>query len=239
MFTQPPQIPRSPFASTFTVAFHVGLGLVLLAVSAVPNVPDIVDQTPLTYIMAAPGPDLRFEIPQPPPPAAAPPKPVPRVEIPTPEAPKAIERPVLEKPPVPTPEPERQTIQPPQEIPTPAPPPRPVVVGAFSDASAARTTERKVAVVDAGFAASTTEAARARRELAAVDGFDASVPSSTRRDRPELVANAGFGTAAPDGQVRRATFREFPTDSRGIAAHLSEFSLQDPRSELADNQNSV
>jgi TonB family protein len=212
MFTQPPQIPRSPIASTLTLAFHGCLLLVVVAVSAVPNVPRIIDRRSLVYITTALPPDLTFETPAPPPP----PVPKPRVETPVLlEPPKVVEAPVIPRPAPPAPEPERRIVEPPREpvavpvpvplpVPLPQPPPRPVVVGAFTDTAAVTKTERKIEIADAAFDAAGAQAVRGRRELAVVDGFNTNLPATDRAGRTVLVADAGFGATATDAPRRTA-----------------------------------
>ena len=59
MFTQQQQIPRSPLASTLTLVFHVGLALLVIAITtAMPNVPKIASRESITFITAAPLPDF-------------------------------------------------------------------------------------------------------------------------------------------------------------------------------------
>jgi TonB family protein len=202
MFTPQTQIPRSPIASTFTVAFHVCLGLIVVAVSAVPNVPEIVDRQSLTFITTVLPKDLAFEAPAPPRPL--PPKP--RVETPVlPEPPTMIETPPPPRPEPPAPAPERRVIEQPRPaVPAPVPQPRPVVTGAFAETAAATRTERKVEVVDAAFNAAGTQATRSRRELSVVEGFDTNLPATTSAGRTALVADAGFGAAPADSPARRA-----------------------------------
>ena len=66
MFTQPTQIPRSPLASTLTVVFHSCLALaVIVLTTAAPNIPTLAGRDVLTFMTAAPVPDVRFEIPAP------------------------------------------------------------------------------------------------------------------------------------------------------------------------------
>ena len=69
MFTHETQIPRSPFASTLTLVFHAVLGLAVIIVTAIPSIPRIHKNESLTFMVAEPVPDLRFEVP---PPAPAP-----------------------------------------------------------------------------------------------------------------------------------------------------------------------
>jgi TonB family protein len=199
MFTQPTQIPRSPLASTLTVVFHVCLALVVtLITAAAPSIPRIVRHEPLTFIAAAPAPDLEFEIPKP--------LERPRFEPPRPEPPKVAEAPVIiEKPPAPTPKPaEPRVIEPPKE---PAPKPQ-VVVGAFADAAAAKRPERLTEVTPAGFDSSAAQTSRQVRQVAAVEGFETNLPPSRRANATGPVASAGFGetpAASAPRHVARAT----------------------------------
>ena len=52
MFESKPQIPRSPFASTLTIAFHVCLGLAVIGVTAIPSIPKAHKNETLTFMMA-------------------------------------------------------------------------------------------------------------------------------------------------------------------------------------------
>ena len=64
MFTHTTQIPRSPLASTLTLAFHVCLGLAVVLVTAIPSIPREHKSESLTYMTVAPLPDLRIDIPK-------------------------------------------------------------------------------------------------------------------------------------------------------------------------------
>ncbi|HEX5110035.1 MAG TPA: energy transducer TonB [Vicinamibacterales bacterium] len=202
MFTQPTQIPRSPFASTLTVVFHGALLLLVLVVSAIPNIPKITPKESITFVSAAALPEL--ELPKPPAPE---PPPAPRLE-PPPEPPKPVETPVIEKPPAPEPpKVERKIPEQPKEIP-PVPKPPQVVVGAFSEASAAsRKPDPKPEVAVVGFDAAEAQAGRTRREVAVVEGFETNLPTTNKPTRGTLVAEAGFGVTTPGAErkVARAT----------------------------------
>jgi TonB family protein len=212
MFTQPTQIPRSPFASTLTIAVHVCLGLVVIVLAtAMPSIPKIAAHESLTFIMAEALPALEFEMPAPPPPDA------PRLEIPRPEPPKAMEAPVIEPPPPPPPV-ERRVVEPPKEVKAPPPVPKPpqVVVGAFSDPTAAARVAAVKPIAPAGFESAAEQTKRARAEVTAVGGFDTNLPESTRPDRTALVRDAGFGTTSDPAPTRTAprstTAAGFSTD---------------------------
>jgi TonB family protein len=194
MFTHTPQIPRSPLASTLTIVFHVCLGLFVVLVTAIPSIPREHRTEALTYMVVAPVPDLRFEIPKPTPP----PEPPPRVEVPKPEPPK-IEKAYVERPTPPPPAPERR--EPPKEIPLPKPA---VTVGAFADATPViRKPEKAAEVAAVNFDAATSANARVKREVQTIDGFDT---AATRTTTPKAtVADAGFGAAAPGATAPRAT----------------------------------
>lgn len=198
MFTQQQQIPRSPLASTLTLVVHVGLALLVIAITAaIPNVPKIASRESLTFMSAAPLPDLKVPLP-PPEPAPLPP---PRLEAPKPE-PKPVEIPIA-KPIPPAPVPERKVPEPPREA-APLPKPPPVVVGAFADAApVARKPERAPDVIVAGFESASAQGVRTRKEVTAIEGFDTATsrPTGTRAG---AVTDAGFG-AAPAATPQRTT----------------------------------
>jgi TonB family protein len=199
MFTHTPQIPRSPLASTLTIVFHVSLGLFVVLVTAIPSIPREHKTEALTYIVAAPVPDLRFEIPKPTPPPTPPPL---RLEVPRPEPPK-IEKPFVERPapPPPPPAPERRVVEPPKEIPIT----RPVVkVVEFADPTATmRKLEKPAEVAAVNFDAPSSANARVKLDVQTIDGFD---PAATRATTPKAtVTDARFGPVTPGASAPRAT----------------------------------
>jgi hypothetical protein len=203
MFNQPTQIPRSPLASTLTLVFHACLGLAVLLVTALPSIPRDHHVKSLTYIVAEPLPDLRFDVPKPIPPPAPP-----KLEMPKPEPPKAFDAPVIPRPtppppppaPAPAPAPEKRVIEPPKEIPIPKPA---VTVGAFADATTARRTERVAEVATVDFEAAKSDSARVKHEVHTIDGFDAAA-TRTATSRA-TVADAGFGATTPTQTTQRPT----------------------------------
>jgi TonB family protein len=181
-----------------TIVFHVCLGLFVLLVTALPSVPREHKAESLTYMVVAPLPDLRFDVPKPTPPPIPPPK----LDVPKPEPPK-LEAPLVERPtpPPPPPPPERRVAEPPKEIPIPKPA---VTVGAFADTTTPVHKPEKAAEVAAvNFDAATSANARVKREVQTIDGFDT---AATRTTTPKAaVADAGFGSAAPGTTAPRAT----------------------------------
>lgn len=217
MFTQQTQIPRSPLASTLTLVFHVGLGLAVIGLMALPSIPRVHQTESLVYIPAAALPDLRFEVPPSPPPT-----PAPRLEAPRPEPPKALAAPVIERPapaaptpaplPPPVATPERRVPEPPREVPPPVKPA--VTVGAFADAATAVRKERVAEVIPGGFDGAAAAAARTRREVQAVDGFASSAQGAAATRA--TVSEAGFGAwPASPTQARGAV-------TTGVAGFSSE-----------------
>ena len=213
MFNHETQIPRSPFASTLTLVFHAVLGLAVVIVTAIPSIPKVHKNESLTFMVAEPLPDLRFEVP---PPA---PLPKPPVEIPRAEPPKAFEAPAIEKPvPVPTPPPpapeKRAVIEPPREVQVP----KPVVnVGAFADANAPAKVERKAQIEAAGFEQANADSARIKRELQSLDALDA-VPNSRSAAPKAMVADSGFGANAPGNPTQRAALT---TNAAGFSQDMT------------------
>jgi TonB family protein len=205
MFTHQTQIPRSPLASTMTVVFHVSLGIAVIAVSALPNIPKIVEHERLTFVVAAPlPPNLAFELPPPPKPVPPPPRLEPKPVL---DPPKAMEAPAIVKPTPPPPAPEKRPEPPKAAEPLPpVPVPKPqVMVGAFADAATAvRKPEPKLDVAAAGFESATEQQARTRREVAVVQGFDTNLPATAKPERTALVADSGFGSAAATTTARQA-----------------------------------
>ena len=198
MFTHETKIPRSPFASTLTLVFHVALGLAVVIVTAIPSIPKEHRNESLTFMRAVALPEP-FDVPPAPVPV---PKPV--VEIPRPEPPKAFEAPAIVKPaPVPTPPPpapEKKAIEPPREV---LPPKHAVNVGAFADVPAPNRVERKAQVETADFGAPATETARTRRELQALDAFEN--PATRTTAARAAVSDAGFGGTTATSNAPRAT----------------------------------
>jgi len=199
MFSHETQIPRSPFASTLTLVFHAALGLAVVIVTAIPSIPKVHKNEPLTFIAAAPVPDLRFDIPPPPVP-----KPV--VEIPRPEPPKAFEAPAIEKPapaPVPTPPPPapvKKAIEPPREV---LPPKPAVTIGAFADDKPVAKVEPKAQIQPAGFEAKSADAARVRPDVQLLDAFN-NTAAPTAASPKAMVSDPGFGSAPPTSNTQRA-----------------------------------
>ena len=199
MFTQPPQIPRSPLASAMTVVFHTCLVVAAVAMTAVPNMPAIARHDRLVFVTTETPRDIEFT-PPPAPRAAEAPR---RLERPEPP-PVVKEAPAVEKfpaPPLPRP------VEPPKAVDRPVPPPvaprvPPVVTGEFGEAPAPRAGIRATGAGAAGFDASATPRAGARLTVGSVDGFGSSESGSKAGRGATSVADAGFGATAK-GEERK------------------------------------
>ena len=201
MFSHETKIPRSPFASTLTLAFHAVLGLAVILVTAIPSIPRAHKVESLTFVMVTPVPDLTFQVPPAPVPV---PKPV--VEIPRPEPLKAFEAPAIEKPapvPVPTPPPPApvKKIEPPREVPVQKPEP---VVGAFDNVKTATRVEPKARVETAGFEQKNAETARLAPELQTLDAFNNTIAARSAVQKT-VQENPAFNAAPTTSSAQRAT----------------------------------